>query len=277
MSRYYTIGEISRLFRIPISTLRYYEKSNLLVPEIRNETNGYRYYSPEQLGKLDIIYFLRELEFPTNKIEEALTMISDRSDLCDLIIEYKDGVIDEITNLNHVLRKIERLELRQNDLVPETGIIRRKHLEDRLLYCIKVNHAPLRAVENRLRFKDTTGRFGTSKSIQRFYMPSMGAIVSIKRFLLDKKINYIYYFYEKSDETPVFSCDVTMSMPEGDYLTVNFINDEAPRFEAYDSMWEYIRKNHIEVSDLMIETQRGIEMPPVNNEEDIYELQVRIG
>jgi len=276
MTRYYTIGEISRLFNIPISTLRFYEKSKLFVPEIRNETNGYRYYSQEQLNKLDIIYFLRELEFPTNKIEEALEVISDRSDLCKVIFEYMDGVIDRITDLNHVLRKIERLKLRERDLAPETGITVKKHFEDRLLYCIKVDHMPLRALENRLRFKDAAARFGTSKSIQRFHLPSMGAIVSMKQFLSDKKIVYIYYFLEKSGEAPAYFCDKIISVPAGDYLTVNFINDEAPRFEAYDVMCEYISENNLKVSDLMIENQRGIEMPPVKDEEDIYELQIRL-
>ena len=40
---YYTIGELSKLYHLPISTLRYYHRCGLFEPEYCDPANGYRY------------------------------------------------------------------------------------------------------------------------------------------------------------------------------------------------------------------------------------------
>ena len=49
------IGEFSRLCRVTVRTLRHYEEIYLLVPEIVDRDTGYRYYSVEQLQKMQAI------------------------------------------------------------------------------------------------------------------------------------------------------------------------------------------------------------------------------
>ena len=41
----YKIGELSRLCRIPVKTLRYYDNEGLLVADEIDRFTGYRYYS----------------------------------------------------------------------------------------------------------------------------------------------------------------------------------------------------------------------------------------
>lgn len=41
----YKIGELSRLCRIPVKTLRYYDNEGVLVPDEIDRFTGYRYYS----------------------------------------------------------------------------------------------------------------------------------------------------------------------------------------------------------------------------------------
>ena len=47
MKEFYTVGEVSKIFNIPASTLRYYDDIQLLSPWKTGE-NEYRYYSKAQ-------------------------------------------------------------------------------------------------------------------------------------------------------------------------------------------------------------------------------------
>lgn len=44
MKNFYSIGEVAKILNISTSKLRYYDKNDIISPEIRKE-NGYRYYS----------------------------------------------------------------------------------------------------------------------------------------------------------------------------------------------------------------------------------------
>ena len=62
------IGEFSRLCRVTVRTLRHYEQINLLVPEIVDQFTGYRYYSIEQLQKMQSILQLKGMGFSLEEI-----------------------------------------------------------------------------------------------------------------------------------------------------------------------------------------------------------------
>ncbi|WP_462351148.1 helix-turn-helix domain-containing protein [Fusobacterium varium] len=48
MQKYFLIGEISELLKIPRSTLRYYDREGIISPKFRKE-NNYRYYTRAQI------------------------------------------------------------------------------------------------------------------------------------------------------------------------------------------------------------------------------------
>jgi DNA-binding transcriptional MerR regulator len=72
------IGEFARVGQISIATLRHYEKSGLLKPMVLDPDTGYRYYSLDQLPRLNRILALKDLGFPLEQIamllEEALSL-----------------------------------------------------------------------------------------------------------------------------------------------------------------------------------------------------------
>ena len=45
MKKYFSIGEMSKLYNISIETLRHYDRIGILKPEYINKKTGYRYYS----------------------------------------------------------------------------------------------------------------------------------------------------------------------------------------------------------------------------------------
>ncbi|MCD7826223.1 MAG: MerR family transcriptional regulator [Clostridiaceae bacterium] len=63
------IGELSDLFNISVDSIRYYEKIDLIHPH-RNEQNGYREYSLDDIQTLVIIRELLNLGFHSEQIRE---------------------------------------------------------------------------------------------------------------------------------------------------------------------------------------------------------------
>jgi DNA-binding transcriptional MerR regulator len=47
------IGEFARVGQVSIATLRHYEKAGLLKPAVLDPDTGYRYYSLDQLPRLN--------------------------------------------------------------------------------------------------------------------------------------------------------------------------------------------------------------------------------
>ena len=64
------IGEFSQMMQVTVKTLRHYEQKGLLLPDEVDEWTGYRYYSIEQMQKLQSIRDLHSLGFSLDEIKE---------------------------------------------------------------------------------------------------------------------------------------------------------------------------------------------------------------
>jgi DNA-binding transcriptional MerR regulator len=70
MTRWY-VKELSKLTRVSVQTLHYYDRINLLKPSVRLE-NGYRLYSEEDLLRLQQIVALKFFSFELAQIKQIL-------------------------------------------------------------------------------------------------------------------------------------------------------------------------------------------------------------
>jgi len=68
----FRIGDFSKLSRISVKTLRYYDEVGLLKPAHVDDFTGYRYYTYEQLSRLNRILALKELGFSLGEIGQLL-------------------------------------------------------------------------------------------------------------------------------------------------------------------------------------------------------------
>src|SRR5258707_3173365 len=66
------IGEFARVGQVSIATLRYYDQYGLLKPKALDPDNVYRYYSLDQVARLNRILVLKELDFPLEQIAQLL-------------------------------------------------------------------------------------------------------------------------------------------------------------------------------------------------------------
>ena len=62
------IGDFARLSQIPVKTLRYYDDLGLITPARVDPMTGYRYYSLDQLPRLNRLIALKDLGFSLDQV-----------------------------------------------------------------------------------------------------------------------------------------------------------------------------------------------------------------
>ncbi|KGX91055.1 DNA-binding protein [Pontibacillus halophilus JSM 076056 = DSM 19796] len=106
MKRQFKVGEVSKLFMIPQSTLRYYDEIGLFQPSETDPENQYRYYSVDQFVVLDTIIFLRKNGFTLKDIKAQLDQRTPQN--TKVLLEKKlQEVQEEIQRMKRVAMKIE--------------------------------------------------------------------------------------------------------------------------------------------------------------------------
>ena len=101
----FSIGEVSKLFHISVSSLRHYESIRLLHPEYISLDTGYRYYGAEQFEVLNTIRYLRALDMPLAEIEDFLKN-RDISNIEEKLIQQKKIVLEKQQELKRIEKKI---------------------------------------------------------------------------------------------------------------------------------------------------------------------------
>ena len=103
----FKIGEVAKLFNISVSTLRYYEKLGLVIPEEVDRDTGYRYYSTDQFEALNTLRYLRLLDTPLESIQEFYKG-RDVDKMKTMLEVQKKELRDKITALEKLEKKVGR-------------------------------------------------------------------------------------------------------------------------------------------------------------------------
>lgn len=101
----YTIGQVSELFHLPISTLRYYDKEGLF-PGMRR-ISGIRQFDDQQLEALRVIECLKKSGLEIKDIKQFMAWCAQGSETYAqrraLFMKQRENVKLEIQRLNQVL------------------------------------------------------------------------------------------------------------------------------------------------------------------------------
>lgn len=68
----YSIGEVSKICNVSKKALRFYDKINIISPDLVSEENNYRYYSRETLLFVPIIKYYKQMGFKLEEMKELL-------------------------------------------------------------------------------------------------------------------------------------------------------------------------------------------------------------
>lgn len=108
----YTTGELAKLCGTTVRTVQYYDTRGILVPSQLSE-GGRRLYSQEDLKRMQMICFLRDLGLPLNAIAQLLSE-KDPASVIDLLLEQQRKALH--AELAEGQRKLEKLEQLQREL-----------------------------------------------------------------------------------------------------------------------------------------------------------------
>ena len=105
----YTTGEIAKLCGVTVRTVQYYDARNILTPSTLSE-GGRRLYSDEDLRKMKIICFLRDLDLPINAIGQLLSEEHPEKVIGLLLDQQENLLRTEITQRQERLSRVEMLK-----------------------------------------------------------------------------------------------------------------------------------------------------------------------
>ena len=101
----YTIGQVSEMFDLPVSTLRYYDKEGLF-PEL-NRTSGIRQFSENEIEALRVIECLKKTGLQIKDIKQFISWCMEGSSTYtkrkELFENQKKQAEAEISKLNKTL------------------------------------------------------------------------------------------------------------------------------------------------------------------------------
>ena len=104
----YTTGEIAKLCGVTVRTVQYYDSRGILIPTELSE-GGRRLYSEDDVRKLKIICFLRELDLPINTIGELFSEPHPELIISTILNERSRGLREEIAQRQSRLAALEEL------------------------------------------------------------------------------------------------------------------------------------------------------------------------
>lgn len=104
----YTTGEVAKLCSVTVRTVQYYDARDILVPSQLSE-GGRRLYSEEDLKRMKIICFLRELGLSISTIGQLLAEEHPENVIELLLQQQENGLREEVRERQERLAKLEQL------------------------------------------------------------------------------------------------------------------------------------------------------------------------
>ncbi len=105
----YTTGEIAKLCGVTVRTVQYYDTRGILMPSELTE-GGRRLYSEDDVKRMKIICFLRELGLPIDAIGQLLSEEDPGSVVSLLLDQQEAGLKAEISERSEKLQKLAELK-----------------------------------------------------------------------------------------------------------------------------------------------------------------------
>ena len=105
----YTTGELAKLCGVTVRAVQYYDTRGILIPSELSE-GGRRLYSEDDLKRMKIICFLRELDLPIDAISQILKEEHPEKVVSLLIEQQEKALSDDISEKQVKLEKLRELK-----------------------------------------------------------------------------------------------------------------------------------------------------------------------
>ena len=237
----FSIGEVSKLFHISVSSLRHYENVGLLHPEYTSPDTGYRYYGAEQFEVLNTIRYLRALDMPLAEIEDFLKN-KDISNIEEKLIQQKKIVLEKQQELKRVEQKINHrlnvLSEAQNTPLDTVTLVQLP--ASRVVWV----EAPLK-IEDSQDMEAPIRKLDQSKAEAVVFLGKVGLGISSEHLQNSEYKKYDGIFLILDDED-IYDGE-TMSVAEALCVRLCFRGSHAEAPGQYKKLLDYIKKHQMQI------------------------------
>ena len=238
----FSIGEVSKLFHISISSLRHYENVGLLHPEYVSPDSGYRYYGTEQFEVLNTIRYLRTLDMPLTEIEDFLKN-RDISKIEEKLMQQKKIVLEKQKELKRIEQKINhRLDgLSEAQNMPLDTVTLERSPASRIVWM----DAPLK-IEDSQDMETPIRKLDQSQAEAVVFLGKVGLGISSEHLQAAeyKKYDGIFLILDEED---IYDGE-TMDMAETLCIRLCFRGSHAEAPEQYKKILDYIEKHQMKIT-----------------------------
>lgn len=110
MKNYFSISQTAKIVDMTTETLRHYDRIDLVKPCKIDEWTGYRYYSQQEIVRLNTIRALRCMDLTLSEIKEILAY-DDFNKIIATLKQAEKSADEKIAELNNAKTKIERARI----------------------------------------------------------------------------------------------------------------------------------------------------------------------
>lgn len=110
MKNYFSISQTAKIVDMTTETLRHYDRINLVKPCKIDEWTGYRYYSQQEIVRLNTIRSLRCMDLTLSEIKDILAY-DDFNKIVEILKQAEKSADKKIEELNNAKTKIQRARI----------------------------------------------------------------------------------------------------------------------------------------------------------------------
>ena len=246
MKDLFTIGEMHKLFAVPVRTLRFYDEIGLLRPERVDPRTGYRYYSAGQFERLNTIKYLRALGVSLERIRGFFE--NRDTDVVELLLQ--EQLADTRRRLDELQRIERRIGRRLDDLrrarTAKTGVVLQKALPARAIAFLRQEIPQGGDLETPL-----AERQSHSRQDAAVFLGKVGVSIARERLYARQFDRYtgIFLFVEPEEQYggPV------LHLPAGEWLTVCYRGTHAHSAPSYELLLDEAARRGFELAEDSVE------------------------
>ncbi|ASA20534.1 MerR family transcriptional regulator [Paenibacillus donghaensis] len=265
----FKISEFSRLSKVSLKALRYYDHIGMLKPRTVDQDTGYRYYSADQILELNRIFMYKELGFTLPQIIELLNE--------DITLEQIRGMFNlKRSEIQQVIdteqAKLTRIKERMQ-LIEKEGCVER----EQEVVIKAVEHKLFLSLKARGKEQDIPGLFRTFN--QWIRKENLNLVESPKIVIwseLDENVDEFEFEvgHFLKGELSVLPDELQIrSLPPELMATLTFHSDSAFACTACVDLATWIENNGYQIK----EDQPGREIYlPLPTEQDIQLIEIQI-
>ncbi|MDB3085642.1 hypothetical protein C4097_14035 [Clostridioides difficile] len=211
MKNYFSIKQAAEIVGMTSESLRHYDRIGIVKPCYRDESSGYRYYSEQELVKLQTIALLKSMDFTLTEIGDIL-QLDNLHKVIEALKQAEENANKKIAYLQYAKEKIKRAytdyENKLNNIDTKKDNFFVMHIPKRvILISNNMEHASLKNLWNY--HEHFYNQLDTSLESQFLFEDMAGMITTPEK----SRLFAICLKYPSVEELTI--------LPEGDYLCAN--------------------------------------------------------